>query len=76
MHFKDFNITAVDAFDVKDRLIAYVKNQMPSQVGQSFSDAIDACLRFKELTEGLDEFAIAKEYRLRILESLERTTKI
>ena len=61
---------------VKDWLVARVRRDLPSKVGQSFSDAVEACLTFKELTEGLDEIAVAREYRVRILEPLERTTKI
>ena len=69
-------VSGDDGFMVKDRLLEHVKKKMPSRVGQCFSDAIDACLRFKELTEGLDEIAVAREYRARILAPLERTAKV
>ena len=65
-----------DRFMIKKSLLAHNQKEMPSRVGRSFSDVIDACLRFKELTEGLDELAMAFEFKARILEPLERTAKI
>ncbi len=35
--------------DIKSRLIARTKEDIPHLVGQNFADAIDACLRFQEL---------------------------
>jgi hypothetical protein len=61
--------------DIKSRLIARTKEDIPHLVGQNFADAIDACLRFQEITRGMDAFSVHQQYKSRIVAKLEKATK-
>ena len=62
----------IDPEVMRGQLLAQAKKELPHRVGQNFTDAIDTCLQFRELTEGLDEFHKHQEYRARIVDTLEK----
>ena len=79
MQFKELNARQgprTDAWAIKESLLACTRTTLLHQVGQGFSDAVNTCFRFKELTEGLDEHASNQVFKQRILLPLERTAKL
>ena len=73
---KPKNSSRLDPWDIREKLLDSMRKGLPHRVGQNFADVIGACLRFKELTEGFDDFRIHQEFKVSILDKLERTAKI
>ena len=65
----------LDPWEIRRQLLDRARLDLPHMVGQNFADAIEACLRFKELTEKLDDFQRHQEYKIKILDTLSRTAK-
>ena len=61
--------------EIREKLFESIRKDLPHRVGQCFADVIEACLRFRELTEGFDEFQRHREYTTGILDKLERGAK-
>ena len=70
-HFEEMEESTLDPWIIKTKLLDRIKKDLPHLVGQNFTDAIEACLRFKELTQGMDEFSVHREYKTKILSRLE-----
>lgn len=73
--FEEMTPSKIDPWVVREQLLARANKDLPHRVGERFATAINACLRFQELTEGLDDFCKHQAYRGRILDVLERTAK-
>ena len=69
--FQEMGGSRLDPQDVKRKLLDRLKRDLPHLVGQRFTDAIEACLRFKELTQGMDEFSVHQEYKNKVVSRLE-----
>ena len=74
-HFDEVKPERLDLEVMRKQLLARANKELPHRVGQNFADAIDTCLRFRELTEGLDEFQTHQEYKARILDTLDKAAK-
>lgn len=61
--------------DIKSRLEARAKEDIPHLVGQDFADAIDACLRFQEITRGMNDFSVHQQYKTKIIAKLAKAAK-
>ncbi len=75
MSFEEFNTALIDPWKIKTKLLARAGRELPHRVGQSFTDVIDACLRFKDLTEDLGEFATHQLYENKILTKLNKAMR-
>lgn len=73
---KPKNSSRLDPLDIREKLPDSMRKNLPHRVGQNFADVIGACLRLKELTEGFDDFKTHQEFKVSILDKLERTAKI
>ncbi|KAL8693854.1 MAG: hypothetical protein Q9218_001410 [Villophora microphyllina] len=76
MHFKEMKVPTLDPWAIKQSLLDRNDKDIPHLVGQGFNDAIDVCLRFKELTEGLDELAANRTFKTQVLAPLEKAAKL
>ncbi|CAG8976207.1 hypothetical protein HYALB_00011138 [Hymenoscyphus albidus] len=70
--FRELKNTKVNPWVVKEDLLKRVNQDCPHMVGQNFSDAIDTCFQFKELTSGLNEFEAHKVLKEKILGKLQK----
>lgn len=62
----------LDQWEVKEKLLMKVKRDIPHMAGQPMADAIDACLRFKETTNGLSNFDIHQVFKSKVLNPLKK----
>ncbi|MCJ1378594.1 hypothetical protein MMC17_001693 [Xylographa soralifera] len=74
--FEEIKAQPLRPSDVKPRLLAQVAKDLPHQVGQSYADVVDACLRFQELTAELNEYDKHKVFEAKILGPLKRAITI
>ena len=74
-NFKEMVPKHVEQWKMRDELQTRAKEDLPHMVGQNVADAIEACLLFREKTEGLDASQRHREYRSKIVERLERCAK-
>lgn len=70
--FPELKKPRIDPWTVKEDLLSKNKKDLPHMVGQNFSDAIDACFRFKEFTIGLNEFETQRMLKEKIIERLQK----
>ncbi|KAL8710937.1 MAG: hypothetical protein Q9220_004536 [cf. Caloplaca sp. 1 TL-2023] len=71
MEFEEMKSPKLDPWEVKKRFLARNRKDIPHIAGQGFSDAVDVCLRFKELTEDFDELAANRYFKTKVLANLE-----
>lgn len=74
--FDEMKAQPLSPLDVKARLLTRTAKDLPHMVGQSYANAVDTCLRFKELTAELNEYDKHKVFEDKILGSLKRATMI
>jgi serine/threonine protein kinase len=70
--FAELKKGKIDPWIVKEDLLGKVNKDVPHMAGQKFSDAIAACLQFKELTSHLDEFETHMVLKEKILGKLQK----
>jgi hypothetical protein len=72
--FDEMKAQPLSPWDVKASLVARTAKNLAHMMGQSYANAVEACLRFKELTEELNEYDKHKVFELKVLTVLKRAT--
>ena len=68
--FPEMKQKNIDPEKVKDDLIERLREDGPHICGQSFTDAVVSCLRFKELAQGMSNFDAHGLFRSEVVDRL------
>jgi hypothetical protein len=64
----------LDPWKIKENLLGKVRKDIPHMAGQSMADAIDTCLRFKEITDDMSSFEMHQVFKSKVLGSLKKAS--
>lgn len=73
--FEEMKAKPLSPWEVKASLLERTAKNIPHIMGQNYAKAVDACLKFKELTQELNEYDESKLFELKVLNVLKRATK-